>query len=216
MSTITGPLVVAGALERAIAAHLTTPDPETGGTWINDGLRLAERAHGLEPGILELPHGVVSRSDFAKWPEDQLPVILVIAAGLAEPPTRRADGKYEARWLVGLAPVVADVDVETTHEVALVYGAAVRWAMLVKPSLGGFAEDTIWRDEQYGDVPNLASRSIGSARSVFEVVVPDVVQRAPGQARPTADGADPGDWPDSGPGVLDGIDLVPITESVHA
>lgn len=216
MSTITGPLISGGAAERAVVAHLTAEDPDTGGTWINDGISLAERAEGIAPGTLERPRGVVRRSEFATWPEDQLPVILVMAAGLAQPPTRRADGKYEARFLVGLAPVVADVDVDTTHDVALAYGAAVRWAMLVKPSLGGFAEDTIWRDEQYGDVPNLATRSIGAARSIFEIVVPDVVQRAPGQMKPTADGEDPGDWPDSAPGVVDEIDLIPITEQVHA
>ncbi len=192
-----GRIVSATAVEHAVVASLNI--------WLDGAIGELERVDGYTPGSIERPHGIVTGSQFEKWPEDQIPVILVINAGLAGTPVRRADGVYDTAWLVGCAPVVSDVDQKGTRDLALTYTAALRMALLqhakltspVNPS--GFAHYVDWRGEDYTDIPFLASRSLMAGRVIFEVGVEAAVTQQAGPRTPPADPkVDPGNWPNVG------------------
>jgi hypothetical protein len=188
VGSVFGTIISAGAVERAVADSLRE--------WISTYIGEIERIEGYDPGSIERPLDVISTSDFEKWPEDQLPVVLVLNAGLAGQPIRRGDGVHEATWLVALAPVVSDVNAADTRTLALAYAAAIRAAILQHKSLGGFAAGLTWRDENYTDLPFADTRSLMAGRVVFEVTVEGVVRDSGGPPAPLPDPSDdPGDWP---------------------
>lgn len=173
------------------------------GDWINDYLGELERVEGYDVGSIVRPRGTITASEFAKWPEDQVPLILILSAGLGGPPKRtRGDGSHEAAWTVAVCGIVSDIDEDATRRLAGVYAGAIRALVTqhkgLKSSLhpDGFADSLAWRDESYGDIPFADSRTLDSCRVVFSVGVEDVVteQAGPREPSPTP-GVDPGPLP---------------------
>lgn len=132
-------------------------------------------------------------SQFEKWPEDQLPTVLVISTGLAEPPKQRGDGKIDVCFLTGLAVIVSADTPENTNKIAKAYTAAIRAALAQHKSLGGKTDGLTWLDEKYDDLPPEQTRTIGAGQLVFEVDVKNVTDASAGPLSPTIE--DPGDWP---------------------
>lgn len=192
-----GRIVSPTAVEHAVVASLQI--------WLDSAIGELERIDGYPCNTIERPHGIVTSSQFEKWPEDQIPVVLVINTGLAGPPARRADGIYDAAWLVGCAPVVSDVDHAGSRDLALTYTAAIRMALLqhaqLKSGLNptGFAHYVDWRGEDYTDMPFLNTRSLAAGRVIFEVGVESAVNQQAGPRTPPLDPCvDPGPWPNVG------------------
>lgn len=208
-----GPVMTGGMFERAIVAHLLGKDPVTGGSWMATALGEVERAEGLEPGVIPQPRDVVTSSQFKKMPEDQLPCILVMTTGFADPPVKRGDGTLTLTWALGVMGVVPDLDKDSSRQVGQIYAAAIHLAMSRKPSLG-IGAMTTFVDEQYGDIDFDDSRTLGSGHCVFAVRVPDARTVRGGPSRPLPDPTvDPGPWPDV-TAVTTDIELTPITEDV--
>lgn len=189
-----GQIISRTAVEKAVVASLDI--------WLDDALGELERVDGYDPGSIQRPLGIVTRSQFEKWPEDQIPVVMVINTGLAKPPVPRAQGVYDAAWLVGVVPIVSDIGEDGTRDLAGTYGAAIRMALsqhsMLKSSAypNGFAQYANWVGEDYTDMPFLATRSLDSARIIFEVGVDSVVTKQAGpRVAPTDPSADPGPWP---------------------
>ncbi len=190
-----GRIVSRTAVERAVIASLNI--------WLDSALGELERIDDWPLNSIKRPMGIVTRSQFAKWPEDQLPVILVICAGLAGTPVEHAGGRYDASWLVGVAPIVSDVDEDSTRDLAGAYGAAVRTAVLQHSMLkspinpDGFSSSIDWVGEDDTDIPFLASRSLASTRVVFQVSVETAVTKQAGpRTPPETPWVDPGEWPE--------------------
>lgn len=195
------PIVSKKMVERAVIASLEQ--------WMDTYLGQIERIEYLPDGSrtyaggqVERPRGIISRSEFDKWPEDQLPVILVLCSGLAGQPERYARGNYRAAWTVGVAALVSDVDEDSTEQLASAYGSAIRTAILqhktLKSSLypAGFANGVRWEDESYSDAPTIQGRTQQAARVIFSIAVDDVVTEYAGPREPLPDPTvDPGDWP---------------------
>lgn len=190
-----GKLIGPQDVEKAIVASLNL--------WIDGALGEAERLYGYPPNAIQRPLGIIRRSEWAKWPEDQVPVIVVINAGLSGQPIRRAQGTYDAVWRVGVSPIVSDQNTDDTRDLAEAYTVAVRLALLQHKKLispaypdglpGAF---TLWVDEQYHDVPELAVRSLDSGRVVIDVGVEGVITEMGGpRTPPTVPATDPGPWP---------------------
>ena len=70
--------------------------------WMGTYLAEVERQHGLQAGHWQRPRAYVRVLSFDKWPEDQLPAVMLVSAGIAGPPIKHGDGKIAARWLLGL------------------------------------------------------------------------------------------------------------------
>lgn len=121
------------------------------------------------------PRGYVRTTTFEKWPEDQLPLVIVISPGIIEPPLKQGDGKYRANWLVGAACMVSARTEDETRKMARDYGALIRATLLQTPSLGGFARGVTWIDETYDQVEVRDRRTLASAEATIHVEVGDVV-----------------------------------------
>jgi hypothetical protein len=216
-SNVFGRAVSGAHVEAAIVDYLTKPDPDTGGTWISTGLGEAERLHDLAPGSVQRPLGIVTASQFEKWPEDQLPVVVVIAPGLARPPVRKGRGALTMTWAVGVAGIVTDVDDVASRLMGQVYALAISIAVNGHKSLNGFASKTEQLDERYDDLDFDDGRTLGAGRCVFEITVEDARTTAGGPLKPLPEpdvGTDPGPWP---PVTDVSIDVTPkpITEDVR-
>lgn len=211
-----GPIITGGLVERGVRDFLVEPRGTFNRSWLDAYLGEIERVEGYDPGSIERPKGVVTSAEFEKWPEDQLPVILVISPGIGPDPIRRGDSAYEATWTVAVAPIVSDQGDVETRRLALAYAAAVRSAMLQHKSLGGFASNLVWRGEGYNDLPFDDARTLGAGRVIFDVTVADVVREQAGPVEPPADPTvDPGPWPDA-TAVDTTAHPIPITEAVNA
>lgn len=213
-------------VERAVVDFLQGADALTGGSWLSTAIGEIERAEGLPPNSVQRPRGVVTSSDFEKWPEDQLPVILVISPGLVRPPERKGRGGLTLTWGVGLAGLVGDTTPESSRRLGQVYAAAISLAINTHKSLGGFASHTEQLDERYDDIDFGDGRTLGAGRCVFEVSVEDARPTVSGLTNPLPEpdpdnpggpdtGTDPGPWPDVTETSIV-VTPTPITEAVHS
>src|SRR5690606_7735445 len=78
--SIFGPIVTGADVERAALDTLKT--------WAPEYLAWVERATGREPGSLARPRSWVNSTSIDRWPEEQLPSVLLLSTGLAEEPAR--------------------------------------------------------------------------------------------------------------------------------
>lgn len=159
--------------------------------WASTYLAEVERQKGMTAGDLPRPRSYVVASEFETIPGDeQLPMVIAIAPGLADPPSKNGSKRHRATWQVA---VVVLVSVRRTadnnpRKVAGYYGAAVRGLLVQRPGLEGFAEGTTWVDESYQDVNTEDSRSLGAVRVVFDVEVDGVVTGDAGPVAPAPQG----------------------------
>lgn len=192
-----GPVVTLRTVEQGVASFLRR--------WFLDYLDEIERREGYTAGQIERPRGIPVASDFQKWPEDQIPCLLVLSAGLAGPPQRQGDGSYTTDWQVAIAPVVKDIDEDAVRALAGAYTAAVRMAVMQHQGLEGLGRVLRWRDETYDAGPMERRRTMAAGRFVFDVqmdktlveygpVVPSNPPLDPAQP-PSAPSPDPGPWP---------------------
>lgn len=201
-------------VEDVLAASLTE--------WLPDCLGEAERLFGYAPGTIDLPRNIVSSSEWQHWPENQIPVVVIVNAGLAGPPTRRSNGTYDASWRIGICPIVSDQTQDTTRDLAQAYTVACRLAVLQHKRMrssaypNGLGESWLtWVDEQYHDMPVLATRSMDSGRVVIDVGVEGVITEMGGPRTPTGHPqSDPGAWPTSTSVPDPTITLVSLTEAI--
>jgi hypothetical protein len=211
-ANVFGKVITGAAVERAIVGFLTDADEITGGNWLSTCMGEIERVEGLTERVTR-PRGVVTSSDFEKWPEDQLPVILVISPGLVRPPERKGRGALTFTWGVGIAGLVGDTTAESSRRMGQVYAAAISLAINTHKSLGGF-------DLDFGD-----GRTLGAGRCVFEVSVEGARPTGGGPSAPLPEpdpfdpsapdtGTDPGPWPGVTETSID-VTLKPIMEDVR-
>lgn len=133
--------------------------------------------------------GVVTVSEFAKWPQDKLPCAIVASAGTTGDTTKDAAGFYSATYSVVVAVVVGSGSEDKARELAQIYGAAVRGCLLQQRSLGGAVEVSTWEGESFDDGDVEDRRTVFIANNVFGVELRDIV---------SWQGIAPGPFPGSG------------------
>lgn len=184
-----GAFVTGADVRAAVTAHLRMWTP----TYIAE----VARQHGWEGAALPPFRAyVTSAADVESWPEDQLPTCVVIVPGTLAEPVRHGT-VYRVRWAVGIGVVASGRDRDESHDLATLYGAAVRNACLQQPSLGGFAVGVTWSDERYDELDDAeGSRTIAAGRIIIGVDVDDAVDTAAGPTSPHDPATDPADeWP---------------------
>jgi hypothetical protein len=161
----------------------------------------AARQRGREPGKLPEPRGYIVASEFEKWPEDGLPVVVVISPGWSGPPQRMGDGTVLARWSLAAGVITSAASSRRTRENALIYVAALRTLIAQQQSLDGFALGVDCVDESYGVLPFSDTRTLYAAQAIFVVSVADAFAYGAGPGGPWGpppdppDPTDPPDWP---------------------
>lgn len=166
--------------------------------WTSTYLSEVERQHGLIAGAIPRPRSWTVAPSLDKYPEDQVPALLLISVGLQPPPSRDAGGVYRARWLMGLGIVFSARTQAESHRIAELYLSALRLTLLQRQSLDGFDSDgTDWLDEQYGPDAYDDARSLGWGTAQFTVEVADVATVYAGPTTPDAPLTDATlPWPD--------------------
>lgn len=184
-----GTIVSGKVVERAVAASLEI--------WMDGYLGEMERVDGYDANSIERPRGIVTASEFEKWPEDQLPVIVIISSGIQGKPTRRGDGSYEATWQIAVAPIASDMNSEETRDLASTMGAASRAALTQHKRLeselhpDGFGTSMEWVGEVPASIPFGDSRTLAAMMVMFLVTVDHVVEEAAGPRVPPENPAVP-------------------------
>jgi hypothetical protein len=151
-----------------------------GGTYLAE----CERQRGYGPGALPRVRAYTTAADFEKWPEDQLPCLLLVSPGLAEAPLADGAGSYRVKFSVGLAVIVSAATMDETAALSKLYVAAMRAAILQHQSLEGFASGVEWLDETYDDLPSVDTRSLGAGQCIFAVEVSGFARRWNGPKTP--------------------------------
>lgn len=153
--------------------------------WSGTYLAELERQHGVEAGTYQRVRQWVTAPSFDKWPEDQLPAVLLISVGLAEEPLKAGNGAYRARWQMGVACIVSASTQADAHAMAMLYIAAHRAILVQRPSLEGVAQGIVWQDENYDDLPYDDTRSLAAGQAIFTVEVDGVVTTGAGPLVPS-------------------------------
>jgi hypothetical protein len=154
--------------------------------WSDTYLSEVERQHSLEPETLARVRAWVTTPSFDKWPEDQLPAVLLISVGLAEPPRRSGDGTYTARWQMGLGCVVSARTQELAHRNAQLFVGAHRDLLLQRPSLDAAAgaRGVVWQDENYDLLAYDDIRTLAAGEAIFTVEFDQVANSSAGPVTP--------------------------------
>lgn len=167
-------------------------------TWMATYLGEMERRTGRPGGSLQPPRSYVTVNELVRWPEEQIPAVIIVSPGLADEPARHGDGGYTAGWVVDIGVIVSASSRQATSELAKVYAVAVRAALLQHRSLGGRASGVSWVDESYDDLPAEQGRTLAAGLGRFHVRAKDVVNSDAGTANPVPPPdpvIPPGDWP---------------------
>lgn len=160
--------------------------------WLETYLAAIERHVGLEPRSLPLPRSyVLEDSDqLRKGPEDQLPCIAILAPGTARAPEMDGEGNYRAAVVISVSAIVSAGGLDSqanTSRLAKRYRKALEMLLVQQGSLGGFATATVFKGWSTNDLKPEDNRTIAAGMNLFEVLVPNVVQRGAGLKAPPED-----------------------------
>lgn len=191
-SPVFGRIVIASDVETALVDTLQA--------WLPTYLAELERRTGRDPGAVPMVKSWRRSNRFYRFPQDQLPAAIVISPGTTGQPERRGAGTIDAWWRIGIAIVCSANTPEATNELAKLYAAAVRTAVLQQPSLAGdpadphpFAAKVLFVGEVTDDVPAEYLEVGCTAQVEFDVLVEGIADTTAGPAAPTVD--TPDDWP---------------------
>ena len=179
-----GRLIAGVDVEQALKARLDAR--------LDDYLNEVERQHGLAVGALARPRAFVVAERF---PEDQLPAIVVESPGTVDLPAADGQGRYAVRFELVLAIHVAAAD--GAIELAKLYGLALRALAVQQPAPLFMGVD--WVNERYPRPELVGGRTFYTAEVTLEVQVPDVTDRhagpPDGPGWPEDGGPDSPEWP---------------------
>jgi len=173
-----GPLIDERDVQHAVRDTITL--------WIETYLAVVERKIEVDPRTLLLPRSYVLKDDgtLDKRPEDQIPSVVILCPGTAGDPRMDGEGLYRVPYAVNVAVIVSAMDEVSTSDLAKFYAAAIRNLLVHNGSLGGFAESTRWRGSRNDELRPEDDRTMAAGTNVFEVLVPDVVQKGAGLKAP--------------------------------
>lgn len=162
--------------------------------WLPTYLAELERRTDRPAGAVPMVRSWRRSNRFYRFPQDQLPAAIVISPGTTGPPERRGDGTIDAWFRLGIAIVCAANTPEATNELAKLYAAAVRTAVLQQPSLAGdpadphpFAARVIFVGETTDDVPAEYLEIGCTAQVEFDVLVEGIADATAGPAAATVE-----------------------------
>jgi phage gp37-like protein len=181
-----GNLVAASDVEQAALAQLQK--------WVGDYLAEVERYHALDVGALPRPRSWEVSAFVERFPEDQLPAVVLASPGLAEVPLADGAGVYTARWQLVVATQVAARGNRLALRLARLYALALRALLLQQQGLEPLQVRRIdWMDERYRLLDSIDDRSTCVSEVELAVEVYDATTRNAGPLEPLL-------GPDAAPG----------------
>jgi hypothetical protein len=134
-----GPALDSSDVEAAVKAHLEH--------WMEAMIEYVRRekdpagelwpAREDGPPVAPIREFGVSHADAAaqKWPEDQLPMLIIQSPGEEKDPVVEEDGNVSAQFAVLVSAVATSVTMEDAKQLARLYASAARLAMVFNPQL---------------------------------------------------------------------------------
>lgn len=208
--SVFGPIVSAFEIEDALVGCVRK--------WIRDYLAEVQRQRHLEPDGLPEFRSIVAAGDISKFPEDQLPSLMIASPGLDTTGSRgrleaHGDGGYVARWRVECNSEISARGNRQALRLARLYTAAVR-TLLVQQALDrDDADDALelrrveWTGERYDLRDSTTDRTRAAGTTILAVEVAEVTNRQMGPLEPL--------YPPTGPGEPPDEMLRPIAETKH-
>lgn len=162
------------------------------GTWMPTYLKEVARQRNLSEAF-EPPRSIVAVAEFDRWPEEQLPSIVIVNPGTEGTPRNHA-GIFEASWPIEICiSVSADTEARTRRNSQL-YITAARGCLMQRRSLGHGMKGTDWGGESYTLIDNEKRRSLAGAKASFVVERENILTVGAGPTDPDLD-PQPGNWP---------------------
>jgi hypothetical protein len=161
-------------------------------TWMPTYLKEVARQRSI-PQTLDAPRSIVAVAEFDRWPEEQLPSIVIVNPGTEGTPRNHA-GVFEASWPIEICiSVSADTEAKTRRNSQL-YIAAARGCIMQRRSLGHGMKGVDWGGESYTLIESQKRRSLAGAKANFVIERENVLTVGAGPTDPLVD-PQPGDWP---------------------
>ena len=179
--------------------------------WFGTYLSEVERQHGITAGTLARPRGWSIAPSFDKWPEDQLPAIVVVSVGLADVPVKDGRGTYRAKWDMVIGAVCSARTQEESRLMSMFYIAALGTLLDQRPSLEAGAVGLDWLDEDYTVLEFDDTRSVSAGAGRFHIQFDNVRSTRAGPLAPD-EPLDPDTlpWPDDQAVELVDIDVLNV------
>lgn len=170
-------LVSASDVEAALMGQLER--------WIDSYMSEVERQRDMEVRTLPRPRSWVYSSAVEKFPEDQLPAVILASPGITDPPTADGQGRYSARWRVLVAAEVVARGNRVALGLARLYATALRATAIQQQALEGLDVWRIdWMGERYDVLDSVDDRTVCVAQVELAVTVGDVTTRGAGPLEP--------------------------------
>jgi hypothetical protein len=173
--TVFGPLFGGDLIDAALLDRLKT--------WMATYLRAVSEDRGIDP--LKAPRSIVVVSEFARFPEEQLPAIVVVN-GASDTPVERP-GYYDAKWPVEICTECSAGTQNDTRRNAQLYLVAARECLLRERSLGAGMRGVDWGGESYTLRDISDRRSIAGASAKFVIERENVAQIGGGPQVPNGE-----------------------------
>jgi hypothetical protein len=173
--SVWGPIVDSSDVERALLAHLRhwMPSASAYVRKIKD-----PEAERWPDGVSEICEYGVSHADAVaqRWPEDQLPMLIAQSPGMEDDPVVEEGGRVSAIYGVALSAIASSVTTEDAKELARLYAAAARLAIMQNPQLDAgtgdfFADHVKMGRERNGQI----RRGVEGERNLMVCTVPYLI-----------------------------------------
>jgi hypothetical protein len=163
-------------------------------TWMPTYLKEVVRQRGGLGGLTLAPPGSIRAvAEFDRWPEQQLPAIVIVNPGTGDPPINRG-GAFDAKWPIEICISVSAASETETRRNSQLYIAAARGCIMQRRSLGAGMKGVDWSGESYTLVESDKRRSLAGAKASFVIEREDVLTVGAGPIDPELD-PQPEGWP---------------------
>lgn len=182
-------------VEAALLAHLR----KWMDSYVGNVVREKDPTSVLWPeGVAPVTEYSVKHASAENWPAERLPMLLAHCPGFGAPPKREGDGRVTGYFLVHLSAIAQGVDIADTKKLARLYATAATMAVLQKPDLGGFANETLWMDQNnFGLAKGQeAERALMAVANTFLIEVTGIMDLTAGPDAPLENPSEsPGERP---------------------
>lgn len=152
-------------------------------TWMPTYLKEVARQRDLDVKFAP-PRAIVAVSEFDRWPEEQLPSIVIVNPGTDGTPVKDGSGTYRASWPIDICISLSAATQSETRRNSQLYIAAARGCIMQRRSLGAGMKSTDWGGESYELIDVDKRRSLAGAKASFVIEREDVVSVGAGPTDP--------------------------------
>jgi len=167
-NSVYGPIVAATDVEDAVRDILQK--------WIAGYLFETERQHGMPVGELPVPRSWITSAAIEKFPEDQVPCVVITSPSTLDQPAADGNGLYRARWRIDVATQAVAGGNRIAPRLARLYTAAMGLCA-VQHQNSGLARRVDWLGERYDVLGSEDDRTVCIGVALLRVEAYDVRNR---------------------------------------